>query len=66
MEFRRKFKYPVTLHELKELAKNNQVLKAMDLLGKARLSVGKVTKEEWEFIMGLVEKKEEAVDDEEK
>lgn len=59
VEFRRKFKYPVTLHELKALAKSNTALEGMDLLGKGRLSVGKVSKQEWEFIMGLVEKKEE-------
>lgn len=58
MEFRRKFKHPVTLHELKDLVKEIKVLANMDLLGKGRLSVGKVSKDEWDFIMELVEKKE--------
>ena len=58
VEFRRKFKHPVTLHELKELVKENPVLADMDLLGKGRLSVGKVSKDEWEFIMDLVEERE--------
>lgn len=60
VEFRRKFKKPVTLSELKEMVKGgNKILANMDLLGKGRLSVGKVSKKEWEFIMELVRKKDE-------
>lgn len=61
VEFRRKFKEPVTLSELKEMVKanSNHVLKNMDLLGKGRLSVGKVSKKEWDFIMNLVEKNDQ-------
>ena len=60
VEYRRKFEKPVSLSELKEMVKanNNHVLKDMDLLGKGRLSVGKVSKKEWDFIMGLVAKKD--------
>ena len=60
VEFRRKFQHPVTLSELKEMGKanSNHVLKNMDLLGKGRLSVGKVSKKEWDFIMHLVDKKD--------
>ena len=60
VKFKRKFKFPVTLHELKDLAKDNEIVAGMDLLSKGRLSVGKVSKEEWELIMALVEAKEEA------
>jgi len=62
VEFRRKFKHPLTLHELKDLAKTNPVLEKMDLLGKGRLSVGKVSKEEWDFIMEILEKREQEPD----
>lgn len=60
VEFRRKFRNPVTLSELKEMVKGgNKVLANMDLLGKGRLSVGKVSKNEWDFVMDLVKKKDE-------
>lgn len=61
VEFRRKFKEPVTLSELKEMVKanSNHVLKNMDLLGRGRLSVGKVSKKEWDFIMNLIEKNDQ-------
>lgn len=62
VEFRRKFKHPLTLHELKDLAKTNPALEKMDLLGKGRLSVGKVSKEEWDFIMEILEKREQEPD----
>ena len=42
--------------------KENKVLADMDLLGKGRLSVGKVSKEEWDFIMDLVGKREKEVE----
>lgn len=58
VEFKRKFKYALTLHELKDLAKSNPVLAKMDLLSKGRLSVGKVSKDEWESIMDILEKRE--------
>lgn len=62
VKFRRKFQNPVTLSELKEMVKanSNHVLKNMDLLGKGRLSVGKVSKKEWDFIMDLVGRKDSA------
>ena len=64
VELRRKFRVTVTLSELKEVVKTEEgeVLKNMDLLSLGRLSVGKVRKSEWEFIMGMIQRKEGELD----
>lgn len=60
VEFRRKFPQMVTLKELQRFAKPNGILENMQVLKLSRLSVSKVTKKEWDFIMGLLETDEGA------
>lgn len=56
VEFRRKFAVPVTLKELKEHVDGPLV--SMQMLKQSRLSVSRVSEDEWDFLMGLVEEKE--------
>ena len=60
VEFRTKFKDIVTLERLKEEKAPGKPLQNMQLLKLSRLSVSKVEKSEWDFIMDLVQKQEEA------
>ena len=55
VEFRKKFPNIVKLKELQKYAKDGGVLEHMQTLKQTRLSVSKVTKTEWDFIMGLVD-----------
>lgn len=55
VEFVREFDRVVDLHEIKEHAKDGGPLKDMQLVTLSRLSVCRVRKEEWEFILGLAE-----------
>ena len=55
VEFRNKFSDMVKLKELQKYAKDGGVLQNMQMLKQSRLSVSKVTKKEWDFIMSLVE-----------
>ncbi|KAK2809242.1 hypothetical protein FQN50_004078 [Emmonsiellopsis sp. PD_5] len=57
VEFRRKFKELVTLADLKSFGKPGGPLENMQMMRQSRLSVSAVGEKEWEFIMGLVEKK---------
>ena len=54
VEFRQKFPEIISLKELQKYAKPGGVLEKMEVLNRARLSVSKVTKKEWDFIMSLV------------
>ena len=55
------------MHRIKSFAGKDGPLERMQLIRNGRLSVCRVTKDEWEFIMGLAEGKEgEAEDDAEK
>ena len=58
MEFRRKFKEPVTLKELREFGAKGGGLENMQMLKQSRLSVSKVSEKEWEFLMGVIEERE--------
>ncbi|KAL9610160.1 MAG: hypothetical protein Q9167_005114 [Letrouitia subvulpina] len=60
VEFRRKFPHMVTLKDLQQFAKPNGILENMQVLKMSRLSVSKVTKKEWDFIMNLLETDEGA------
>jgi predicted RNA-binding protein with PUA-like domain len=51
VEFRKKLSEPVKLKELQKYYSNNGVLKDMQLLKQARLSVSKVSEKEWNFIV---------------
>ena len=54
VEFRQKFPEIIRLKELQKYAEPGGVLEKMQVLNQARLSVSKVTKKEWDFIMSLV------------
>lgn len=54
VEYREKFPEIIKLKDLQKYAKPGGVLEKMEVLKRARLSVSKVTKREWDFIMSLV------------
>lgn len=54
VSFRRKFK-KISLKEMQRFSKTGGVLAGMDLMRQSRLSVGKVTSAEWDFIQTLVD-----------
>ena len=51
VEFRQKFPELITLKELQKYAKEGGVLENMQTLKQSRLSVSKVSKKEWEYVM---------------
>ena len=55
VELRRKFPDMVSLKELQKYSKDGGVLEKMQVLRQSRLSVSKVSKKEWEFILSLVD-----------
>lgn len=55
VEFRQKFPKLIKLKELQKYAKDGGILQKMQTLRQSRLSVSKVSKKEWDFIMSLVE-----------
>ena len=59
VEFRQEFGDVVGLKELKAWGEGDGPLKGMHLLRMSRLSVSRVSREEWEFIMRVVEEREE-------
>lgn len=63
VEFRRKLPQMITLTELKSFAKPGGALENMAMIKQSRLSVSRVTAEEWEFIMDLVEEEDDAATD---
>ena len=58
VEFRRKLKESITLKELREFADKGGPLEKMQMLKQSRLSVSGVTKEEWDFLIGVIEEQE--------
>ncbi|GMF74313.1 unnamed protein product [Aspergillus oryzae] len=58
VEFRRKFQNFVSLNDLKAHAKAGDPLENLQVLKQSRLSVSRVTKKEWDFILGLAKEKE--------
>ncbi|KAI9833898.1 MAG: hypothetical protein M1819_003407 [Sarea resinae] len=58
VEFRRKFPEMITLAELRTYAQPGGVLEKMELLKQGRLSVSKVTKKQWDFILRLADQAE--------
>lgn len=58
VEFRKRFKEIITLKDLNSYKQPGGVLADMQALKQSRLSVSKVTKEEWDFIIGLAEEQE--------
>ena len=55
VQYRRKFPEIIKLKELQRFAKEGGVLAKMETLRMSRLSVSKVSKKEWDFIMSLVD-----------
>jgi len=55
VEFVREFEQVVDLHRIKDFAKDGGPLKDMQLVTNSRLSVCKVRKQEWDFILSLAE-----------
>ncbi|KAK4697432.1 hypothetical protein P7C71_g647, partial [Lecanoromycetidae sp. Uapishka_2] len=60
VEFRQKFPEIVKLKELQKYAKPGGVLENLQTLKTTRLSVSKVSKREWDFIMSLVDSEDVA------
>lgn len=58
VEFRRKLKDPITLKELREFAVKGGALENMQMLKQSRLSVSGVSKDEWDFLMVIIEERE--------
>jgi predicted RNA-binding protein with PUA-like domain len=58
VEFRRKLKEPITLKELRDFSSKGGALEKMQMLKQSRLSVSGVAKEEWDFLMGVIEERE--------
>lgn len=57
--FRQKFPKLIKLKELQKYAKDGGILRNMQTLRQSRLSVSKVSKKEWDFIMSLAEEDDE-------
>lgn len=55
VQFERKFKDMITLKELQKYAKPGGALEGLQTLRQTRLSVSKVTPEQWKFILNLVD-----------
>jgi hypothetical protein len=58
VEFRRKFDQTLTLETLKSYALPGQPLENLQTLRQSRVSVSRVSPQEWNFIMGLIDKQE--------
>lgn len=57
VEFVEKFENVVDLHTIKRHAEKGGELEGMQLVTNSRLSVCRVSRKEWEFILGLAERK---------
>lgn len=56
--FRRKLNEPITLKNLREFSGKGEPLENMQMLKQSRLSVSRVTKDEWDFLMGVAQERE--------
>ncbi|EHK24267.1 uncharacterized protein TRIVIDRAFT_229796 [Trichoderma virens Gv29-8] len=59
VEFRKKFAVPIGLKELRELGKPGGPLENMQMLKQSRLSVSRVSAEEWKALCEIADKKAE-------
>ena len=57
VKFHEKFKVPIGLKELKEMGAKGMPLENMQMIRQSRLSVSKVGREEWEFLIKIAEDK---------
>ena len=62
--FRHKYAVPLGLKELRELGTSETALRNMQLLKQSRLSVSRVTPEEWVFLTTLLDTMEKRADEE--
>jgi len=60
VEFRRKFAVPIFLPELRELGKTGGPLEQMQMLRQSRLSVSRVSADEWKALCELADEKAKA------
>lgn len=60
VEFRSKFKVPVTVKEMREMAKSGGPLENMQMMKQSRLSVSRVSEAEWNHLMEVAQEKAEA------
>lgn len=60
VEFRSKFPVPIGLKELRAMGGAGGPLEDMQMLKQSRLSVSKVSAEEWEHLVGVAEEKAKA------
>lgn len=58
VEFRRKLKEPITLKELREWGVKGGELESMQMLKMGRLSVSKVSEDEWVFLSDIIDERE--------
>lgn len=63
VEFRQKFPKIISLKEMQKYAKNGGVLERMQVMKQSRLSVSKVTKKEWDFVMSLLDAEDDTSND---
>lgn len=57
VEFRKKFAVPITLKELRELGNSGGPLETMQMLKQSRLSVSRVSGDEWKSLCDIADKK---------
>ncbi|ETS84702.1 hypothetical protein PFICI_02727 [Pestalotiopsis fici W106-1] len=57
VEFRSKFKQLIGLKELREMGKMGSPLESMQLLKQSRLSVSRVSQDEWTYLTGVAEER---------
>lgn len=58
VKFQRKFASPLTLKEMRAMAGPGRPLEKMQMMKQSRLSVSRVSAEEWEHLMGVAQGKE--------
>jgi predicted RNA-binding protein with PUA-like domain len=57
VEFRKKFAVPITLKELREMGKAGGALEEMQMLKQSRLSVSRVSSDEWAELCRVADEK---------
>lgn len=60
VKFHSKFDVPIGLKQLREMGGPGKPLESMQMLRQSRLSVSKVSEEEWEYLLGVAEEKAKA------
>lgn len=60
VEFRSKFSVPIGLKELRAMGGPGGPLEDMQMLKQSRLSVSRVSADEWEHLVGVAEEKAQA------